>query len=66
MGLLAWNYTIPDEVIRKSHLNKAGIILLVKDAERPRPHAPGLGDAIRSGLVEPALMTPAELGEEGE
>jgi hypothetical protein len=61
MGLLAWNYPIPDEVIRKTHLNKAGIILLIKDAARP--DAPGLGDAIRSGLVEPAL-TPTELVEE--
>src|SRR3546814_15335031 len=25
MGLLAWNYRIPDEVLAKSDLNKAGI-----------------------------------------
>src|SRR3546814_5257806 len=33
MGLLAWNYRIPDEVLAKSDLNKAGIILLVTDAQ---------------------------------
>ena len=52
MGLLAWNYAIPGEAIRRSDLNKAGIIILVKDAERR--DAPGLGDAIRSGLVDSA------------
>jgi hypothetical protein len=35
MGLLAWNYLIPDEAIKKGHLNKAGIILLVKDTTGP-------------------------------
>jgi hypothetical protein len=49
MGLLAWNYPVPNEVIRRGDLNKAGIIILVKDADRP--DAPGLSDAIRSGLV---------------
>jgi hypothetical protein len=62
MGLLAWNYTIPGEVIKGTHLNKAGIIILVRDA--PRPDAPGLGDAIRSGLVEPIVAAPEDVPEE--
>lgn len=51
MGLLAWNYEIPADPLANKDLNKAGIILLVKDAEQPG--SPGLGDAIRSGLVDP-------------
>ncbi len=35
MGLLAWNYAIPDDPIPRTHLNKAGIILLVKDVISP-------------------------------
>jgi hypothetical protein len=58
MGLLAWNYAIPDEVLAKGDLSKAGIILLVKDPNAPG--FPGLGDAIRSGLVEQASETPKE------
>jgi hypothetical protein len=49
MGLLAWNYQIPDEVLAKSDLNKAGIILLVKDAQSEL--APGLEDVIRNKLT---------------
>jgi hypothetical protein len=51
MGLLAWNYVIPAEPLAAKDLNKAGIILLVKDAEQPG--TPGLGEAMRSGLVDP-------------
>ena len=61
MGLLAWNYLIPDEAIKKVHLNKAGIILLVKDTTGP--HAPGLGDAMRSGLVAPGLIEPGDASD---
>lgn len=49
MGLLAWNYQIPDEVLAKSDLNKAGIILLVKDANSEV--ALGLEDVIRNKLT---------------
>jgi hypothetical protein len=49
MGLLAWNYDFPAVPLRQGDLNKAGIIILVKD--RPRPGGIGLEDAIRSGLV---------------
>jgi hypothetical protein len=58
MGLIAWNYVIPDEAIKRTHLNKAGIILLVKDAARL--DAPGLGDAIRSGLMKTTSTAPAD------
>lgn len=52
MGLIAWNYEIPDQPIPGKHLNKAGIILRVKDALAAE--APGLEEAIRSGLVDVA------------
>lgn len=59
MGLLAWNYQIPDEVLAKSDLNKAGIILLVKDALSEL--APGLEDVIRNKLtVENEMEAGAE------
>jgi hypothetical protein len=58
MGLLAWNLDLAAKPLAKSDLNKAGIIILVKD--RAQPGTPGLDDAIRSGLVTP---TPAENGE---
>lgn len=53
MGLLAWNYAIQDEPLQRSCLSKAGIIFLIRDAEHP--DVPGLGDAIRSGLIEPSM-----------
>lgn len=49
MGLLAWNYAVPDQVLEKGDLNKAGVIILVKD--RDQANVPGLNDVIRSGLV---------------
>jgi hypothetical protein len=51
MGLLAWNYSVPAEVLAKGDLNKAGIILLVKD--QIQAEAPSRDAAIRSGLVLP-------------
>ena len=51
MGLLAWNYRVTDQALSNNDLKKAGIILVVRDA--PGADAPGLGDAIRSGLVNP-------------
>jgi hypothetical protein len=49
MGLIAWNYTVPDAPLSRSNLNKAGIVILIRDAGRV--DVPGLGDAIRSGLI---------------
>jgi hypothetical protein len=49
MGLLAWNMTIPGTALARGDLNKAGIIILVKD--RVQAGAPGLKEAIRSGLI---------------
>ncbi len=59
MGLLAWNYTVPDKTLEKSDLSKAGVIILVKD--RDQANVPGLNDAIRSGLVSaPVEAEPLE------
>lgn len=49
MGLLAWNYSFPNTALVKGDLNKAGVIILVKD--RPLEGSPGLEDVIRTGLV---------------
>ncbi|WP_342629720.1 hypothetical protein AAC691_08585 [Nguyenibacter vanlangensis] len=49
MGLLAWNYAVPDTPLQNKDLSKAGIILLVKDL--PAAQAPGLDEAMRSGLA---------------
>ncbi|QBY54442.1 hypothetical protein [Cupriavidus oxalaticus] len=54
MGLIAWNYIVPDAPLPRSSLNKAGIVFLIRDAGRA--DVPGLGDAIRSGFIEPAGM----------
>ena len=51
MGLLAWNYGIPDEPLNRGHLSKAGVVFVIRDAGRA--DIPGLGAAIRSGLIEP-------------
>lgn len=50
MGLIAWNYTNIDEVLHRKFLNKAGIIILLKD--RSDGEAPGLDEAVRNGLVQ--------------
>jgi len=57
MGLLAWNYTVSTEELGNKDLSKAGIILLVKD--RAEAEAPGLDEAVRSGLVQPDPEEPA-------
>lgn len=63
MGLIAWNYIVPDEPLQRSNLIKAGIVLLIRDAGRP--DVPGLGDAIRSGFIEArAASTPIMQPEE--
>lgn len=63
MGLIAWNYIVPDAPLHRSSLNKAGIVFLIRDAGRA--DVPGLGDAIRSGVIEPAgVQTPAMQLEE--
>lgn len=69
LGLLAWNYAFPHTPLEKTHLGKAGIIILVKD--RNQPGQPGLEDVIRSGLVsasvvaEEAIEIPALHAPEG-
>lgn len=52
LGLLAWNYAVPDGPLSNGHLSKAGVILLIRDTGSS--DVPGLGDAIRFGLIEPA------------
>jgi hypothetical protein len=52
MGLIAWNYKIPDQPIAPKQLARAGVILLVKDVATA--DAPGLDEVIMSGLVAPA------------
>lgn len=59
MGLLAWNYAIPATALVKGDLNKAGVIILIKD--RPQLGAPGLEDVIRTGLV-----AAAQQGDKGD
>lgn len=49
MGLLAWNFAFPAATLAKGDLNKAGVIILIKD--RQQGGEPGLDDVIRSGLV---------------
>lgn len=61
MGLLAWNYAFPNEPLAKGDLNKAGIILLVRDVEAKG--VPGLGDAIRSGLLQAEVDAEDEAAE---
>lgn len=53
MGLIAWNYNVPDSPLPRHNLTKAGIVFLIRDAGHE--NAPGLGDAIRSGLIEPIV-----------
>lgn len=50
MGLIAWNYSVLDEPLPRSNLTKAGIVFLIRDVVCE--NVPGLGDAIRSGLIE--------------
>ncbi len=52
LGLLAWNYIAPEGPLSNSHLSNAGVVLLIRDMNRP--DVPGLDDAIRSGLIEPS------------
>jgi CheY-like chemotaxis protein len=61
MGLIAWNYEIPDQPIAPKQLARAGVILLVKDLAAE--DAPGREEAIRSGLVDP---TPPATDPEAE
>ncbi|HMX98527.1 MAG TPA: hypothetical protein PKC44_01950 [Agitococcus sp.] len=60
MGLIAWNYTAPNTPLPRGNLNKAGIIFLIRDTKRV--DTPGLGDAIRSGLIEESIDV-SELSE---
>lgn len=58
MGILAWNYVIPDEPLKQNVLNKTGLALLIQDVKTGG--TPGLEAVVRSGLVAP----PAELAAE--
>jgi hypothetical protein len=62
MGLLAWNMVVPNKPLVKGDLNKAGMIILVKD--RTQAGALGLKDAIRSGLVVSTEATTVEDGQD--
>lgn len=52
MGLLAWNFAFQLAPLANKDLNKAGVIILIKD--RQQTGEPGLEDVIRSGLVAAA------------
>lgn len=56
MGLMAWNYTVTEEALKSKDLNKAGVILLVKD--RAEDDVPGLDAAVRNGLIQPDASGP--------
>ncbi len=66
MGLLAWNFAFPATPLAPSHLNKAGVIILIKD--RQQADATGLEEVIRSGLVATAQQADGDdtAGEEGK
>jgi len=49
MGLLAWNYPIGADALKRSDLVRAGIIILVKD----QAETPGFEAAMRNGLIQP-------------
>lgn len=63
MGLLAWNYDIPDHKLEKKDLNKAGIILLVKDAVTEE--APGFGAVVWTGVMERSAKQEGSAAEAG-
>ncbi len=55
MGLIAWNLAPTEEALPHKVLSKAGIVFLIRDIENQE--APGLGDAIRSGLIAPSPIS---------
>lgn len=59
LGLLAWNYAVPEESLSNGHLSKAGVVFLIRDTGSS--DVPGLDYAIRSGLIEPVggVQSPA-------
>lgn len=58
MGIVAWNYSIPDEPLKRDFLNKTGVALLIKDIKTGE--TPGLEAVVRSGLVAPPADPAAE------
>ena len=68
MGLLAWNFRFPVTPLDPKQLNKAGVILLIKDA--PKEGAVGLGEAIRLGILspdpDPAAPSPRVAGKKAK
>jgi len=61
MAIVAWNYVIPDEPLKRDVLNKTGIALLIKDIKTGE--TPGLEAVVRSGLVAPQAEPAAEAVE---
>ncbi|RVK08925.1 hypothetical protein CN165_31150 [Sinorhizobium medicae] len=61
MGLIAWNLPVTAEPLKKNVLNKAGIIIVIKDAAGST--VPGLGKVINTGALQPADNLQAEGGE---
>jgi hypothetical protein len=61
MGILAWNYSVTNDPLKRELLNKTGIALLIKDIEAGE--TPGLETVVRSGLVTPPAEPAAELTE---
>jgi hypothetical protein len=58
MGIVAWNYSIPDEPLKRDFLNKTGVALLIKDIKTGE--TPGLEAVVRSGLVAQPVEATAE------
>jgi hypothetical protein len=54
MGLIAWNYAMPTTALPPKQLNKAGIMILIRDTATVG--AVGLSEAVRSGLLNPEAI----------
>lgn len=51
MGLIAWNFQVNEEPLKKTYLNKAGIIIVIRDADGST--VPGLGQVLNAGALQP-------------
>jgi CheY-like chemotaxis protein len=61
MGILAWNYAIPDGPLKRDFLTKAGLALLIKDIKTAE--TPGLEAVVRSGLVAQPVESAREAAD---
>ena len=52
MGLIAWNLEVSAEPLKKHVINKAGIMIVIKDADGSA--VPGLGQVLNTGALQPA------------